>query len=1165
MKPVPPFKFLILLFVLASSLNAYGQGENNIWCFGYQHKLDFTAGPPVLGTSSILAGEGCASVCDAAGNLLFYSNSTQVWSRNNVLMPNGSGLMGSASTTQGVAMIQSYADPNKYYLFTMADMLINGNNPGQPTLFYSVIDMSLNAGYGDIVPGQKNIPLDTDVCEKMIVVKGAGCYNWLLVHRASSPVFHAFKVDAAGVAPQPVVSTSGFTYASNCYAVGEMKVSPDHQRIILTNYLAPNGPELHSFDNFTGVVSNAISLDTFSAYGLSYSPDGSKLYVGVSLNIYQYDMSLMPNITAVQNSRTVIFNGDMSRGMQIGPDNKVYVLTFANNGVSVINNPNLAGPACNFVLNAFPVIDYPDELGNQFVPNGQTGSSNNSHDTTACLFSPVTISGPPGYTNYAWSDGSTQVSDTITATGIKWVVATTSCSIRTDTFHVTVLPATTTSHVTDTTICFVNNIATLAGQTGYTTYLWNDGTATQNDTAGHPGTKWVQAQTAVGCAMYVDTFKLHAMPVTTTSSVTDTTACLVGNVPVLTATVTGTTYLWSDGKSTQTDTMSHAGTKWVQAQTGCTMHVDTFKLHAMPITTTSSVTDTTVCLVGNIPVLTATTTATTYLWSDGKTTQADTMSYAGTKWVQAQTGCNMHVDTFKLHAMPITSTSVVKDTNICFINNVATLSAPAGYTTYQWSDGKTTQTDTMGHAGTKWVQAQTGCNMVIDTFHAHDWRDTTKTSMDTTHCVAFSPISITAPAGYTSYLWSDGKVGQTDTFFSTTTKWVTALNGCNMLIDTVHFTANTVPPDSVTHYGGDTTICFEGVTSVNVNGPAGYTYYLWSDGVTTQTDVFTAPGTKWVYAQRLCYLLVDTFRVIAMPTDTTAGSMDTTVCFTEQVTLSATSGYDTYLWSDGNTSQNDTFTQNSIKQVYAHKACAERIDTFKVQFINDLTVDLGADTALCKGQSVTLDARSSYTTATYLWQDGKTNAVYNVTEGGDYIVKVSVGPCAVKDTIRVHEKIIDIKLGNGLIPCNGESIVLDPKAEGNYLWQDGSTNRTYTATREGTYTVKVTKDECSATASVTVRFEGCPCNVVLPTGFSPNNDNKNDKFGATISCEVKSYRLMIYNRWGNRVFYTENMNEKWDGTVKGIAVDGDVYNYYLEFKDGENKVYYYKGDITLVR
>ena len=69
------------------------------------------------------------------------------------MMPNGGGLIGDISATQGAAIVQSYSNPNQYFLFTMTQTL-------GPSLYYSVIDMSLNAGLGDVVAGQKNILLD---------------------------------------------------------------------------------------------------------------------------------------------------------------------------------------------------------------------------------------------------------------------------------------------------------------------------------------------------------------------------------------------------------------------------------------------------------------------------------------------------------------------------------------------------------------------------------------------------------------------------------------------------------------------------------------------------------------------------------------------------------------------------------------------------------------------------------------------------------------------------------------------------------------------------------------------------------------------------------------------------------------------------------------------
>ncbi|MBS1585778.1 MAG: gliding motility-associated C-terminal domain-containing protein [Bacteroidetes bacterium] len=904
--------------------------------------------------------EGCATANDANGNLLFYASPEKVWDRNNNVMPNGSGILGGISATQGAAIVHSFSNPNQYYLFCLTEgEHVNQNSPGH--LYYSLIDMTLNGGYGDIVAGQKNIILDVGVSEKMVAIAGNGCYTWLVVHKADEPIFDAFKIDATGINPVPVSSTSGFYSGYFKYECGTIKNSPDNKNILLSSFETPT-LELHSFNDATGVISNAIKLDSNivsagSNYDVEYSSDGSKLYVGCIFadSIAQYDLSFMPNIIAVRNSKFFINVDSPTSGLRRGPDNKIYVCTGKyGTYVSVINSPNVAGAGCNFASNIFGPLQglYHLSLGN---PIAMKPLNVTTHDTSVCFGNSISVDGPPGFDSYSW----------------------------------------------------------------------NDGIALQADTFSAPGTKWVVSKTEQDCKLQIDTF--HVYP-------------------------------------------------------------------------------------GTIDINTS------------------------------------HIDT-----------------TVCFVNNTPVFTAMAGYDSYLWSDGKTTQQDSMSMPGTKWVRCQTGCTMLVDTFHVHDWRDTTKMVTDTSHCVAYSSIPVVAPGGYTSYLWSDGKTTQADTFFSTSTKWATALNGCNMLIDTVHFTATTIPQDSVFEHNTDSTICFE-ARSVTVNAPGGYTLYLWSDGITTQGDVFNNAATKWVYAQKLCYLLIDTFSVLAKPTDTLMDRVDTIICFSSGVTLSTMSGYDTYLWSDGNADIADTFSQTSVKRVYAHRACEERIDTFHVQFINDLSVDLGADTAICKGESVQLNATSTYNTAKYLWQDGKTTSTYAVTEGGDYSVKVSVGPCIVGDTIRVHQKVIDIKLKNAEIPCHEESVTLDAGVDNaSYLWQDGSTNRTYKATKEGSYSVKVTQDECSATASVTVRFEGCPCNVVIPTAFSPNNDGRNDKFGLTVSCVISSFKLMVYNRWGNQVFYSEDVNQKWDGTCKGIAEDGDVFNYYLEFKDGDNKTYNYKGNVTLVR
>jgi gliding motility-associated-like protein len=1068
---------------------AYPQGVNNNWCFGTHDGLNFNNGSPVVFYDSITSVEGCAAASDLTGNLLFYASPEKVWDRGNNIMPNGSGLLGTTSATQGAAIIQSFTNPNQYYLFTIMDTIPH-------KLAYSVIDMSLNGGYGDVIPAQKNILLDSNVSEKMVIVRGdSTCtYVWLLVHAVSNHVFYAFRIDAAGINPTPVVSNSGFFTTFDSYRFGEMKVSVKNN-LVLAN-LSSHSLELDSINVNTGIVSGAALLDTNNYdnyYGVAYSPDGSKLYVGLTGgNVLQYDVSLLPDINAAYNSKTVL--GPGTGGLRLGPDGRIYGV----NGVqlNVINNPNLPGVSCGFVPNAITLLSPPGStMGSDVVLNAPNIIKTRK-DTAAC-FEPgtFTINAPPGYSTYLWSDGTILQSDTFSSPGVKWVTATQGCTTLIDTFVVSQGIADTTISVTDTSICFVNYVATLQAPTGYTGYLWSDGTTQSFDTFGA------------------------------------------------------------------------AGTKWVTAANGCSMLQDTFHVSSLPINTTTAVTDTTICLVNITPVFSGQPGYTSYLWSDGKTTLTDTMAVAGVKWVNAQTGCNKYVDTFHLHAAPILTTTSAIDTNICFVNNIPILSGPPGYNTYTWSDGFTIQQDTSSAAGTKWVMAQTGCVRIVDTFHLHDWRDTSRLVKDTSLCVAYSPIPLFAPGGYTSYAWSDGATTQGDTFFSSTTKWVKAINGCNLFIDTIHFTATTIPPDSVSTHGYDTSICVESFSMLTINGPTGYTYYLWNDGITLPSDTFTTPGTKWVYAQRGCYLLIDTFAVHTMAVDTSIGSRDTIVCFSTLATVPADEGYLSYAWNDGATTQSDTFSTTAVKWVNMHKACIEVIDTFHVRFVNDLAVSLGNDTSICKGQSLTLNAGSALSGVQYLWQDNSSQPAYTVTQGGLYSVQLSVGPCAVSDTILVHQKVIASSLGDSVIPCGKQELLLDPKvgADVSVLWQNGSTAKTFNATKEGVYWIKLTEGDCSSTDTTHLKKEPCNCIVVMPNAFSPNNDGRNDWFGPKISCDVSDYKFMIYDRWGNQVFYSESKNELWDGSYKKATMDGNAFYYYLQFRDDKQTMNYYEGDVTVVR
>lgn len=455
--------FLLISAAIALAGPAIAQKENNVWIFGDESEINFNTNPPTISAlvNSINALGGSASVSDANGQLLFYTNGDSIWNRNNVVMPNGGGLMfpySAAQSDQGQLILPVIGNPNQYYVFSQEEVAdyIYGGDPFASRLFYSVVDMTLDNGMGDVVSGSKEIELDSTLTgEKMIGISGTDCSVWLLVHSVVGADFRAYRITDTGISSSPVVSTCG-NLTGVGYFAGLMKASPDGRHIVTSNWMFGNfntdinlGLETYNFDPSTGIVSNAIGLDSIPR-GLSacFSPDASKLYY-IAFNgiLYQYDMS-QPTTAGIINSRITIDSLYQDAGTdvydaQIGPDGKVYVfMSYGipdNDTIGCINTPNLAGAACNYVHAAL-VSSEAIDFGNQNLPNlfvkPLPDTSLITTDTSLSATGNVTLYGPSSNTAYLWSNGDTTANITVSDTGTYWVIATAYCSYTFDTFHV---------------------------------------------------------------------------------------------------------------------------------------------------------------------------------------------------------------------------------------------------------------------------------------------------------------------------------------------------------------------------------------------------------------------------------------------------------------------------------------------------------------------------------------------------------------------------------------------------------------------------------------------------------------------------------------------------------------------------------------------------------
>ncbi len=351
------FKKIFFLFLSISILFRLNAQQANNWYFGNNAGITFNTPSPTALNSGLTANvDNSSTISDMTGALLFYTDGMKVWDKNHAIMPNGNGLIGHFSGGQCALIVPIPCDPNKYVIFHVTEFSSPGN------LNYTVVDMTLNSGLGDVVAGQKNISLGTGWTEKLCAYYNPnGNYYWVLSHKWQSNQFVAFKVDATTIATQSVTSSIGSVHNCGTFggahdAMGQLTISPDGNKVV--NALTCQDKfELFDLNINTGVLSNFISIpgNGGNAWGTAFSPNSQKLYTNsiFGQSVFQYDLSTY-NQAAIIASKNALYTA-ASTGynfgyMELGPDNKLYIAKPNSTNLTVVNNPDNLGPLSNFSL-----------------------------------------------------------------------------------------------------------------------------------------------------------------------------------------------------------------------------------------------------------------------------------------------------------------------------------------------------------------------------------------------------------------------------------------------------------------------------------------------------------------------------------------------------------------------------------------------------------------------------------------------------------------------------------------------------------------------------------------------------------------------------------------------------------------------------------------------
>ena len=315
--------------------------------------------------------------------------------------------------------------------------------------------------------------------------------------------------------------------------------------------------------------------------------------------------------------------------------------------------------------------------------------------------------------------------------------------------------------------------------------------------------------------------------------------------------------------------------------------------------------------------------------------------------------------------------------------------------------------------------------------------------------------------------------------------------------------------------------------------------------------------------------------------DSTSNPYDfyrTSDCFNLDVafTISRLNGIDSVKWDFGDGQQSQllqpihsyaTTGFYDVKLIVYKIDCSGLNDTIirKIKIAEDIGDFLGTDTSSCNALSLEIGVEE-IAGFNYLWNTGSTQSKITTTAFGDYWLEIDEDGCKVRDTITVSpiNKPV-VALGPDTSICKYKPVILKTQSAGydTYLWSTGETTPTIFVNQTGTYTVKVTQNGCDASDSIQV-LPG-DCDVYVPSAFTPNNDGKNETFGVIDNVALQYFSLQVYGKWGQLIFSSNDVTQKWDGTFKGKSMPNGAYIWILTYVNRSGRKFDEQGTVMLIR
>lgn len=469
----------------------------------------------------------------------------------------------------------------------------------------------------------------------------------------------------------------------------------------------------------------------------------------------------------------------------------------------------------------------------------------------------------------------------------------------------------------------------------------------------------------------------------------------------------------------------------------------------------------------------------------------------------------------------------------------------------------TSATFTFRITGNTWLKTKisVGCSFIIDSMLIQIQNSPQFFSLgaDAALCPG-STIQLHAGAGFNTYQWQDNSTDSVFTVAQPGTYHVHVTNLCgDNFRDTIIINPAIIPAFNI---GSDASICY--ADTLQLTASSGFVNYSWQpaaqiNGVGQQVFIIplqnlqvtsiatTADGCK----------AYDTLNIVSIAARPIWLGIDTSFCQGGSVTLSAGAGYTQYSWNTGAITASITASQAGMYSVNARDAngCYAKDSLRVIQVYTNPKPPLGNNFSICNNEFKVLDA-GYY--ASYVWSNGSVNRSLSVNTPGDYWVQVTDNHnCKGADTVTLVG-LLPLP-GNFLKPvdsiCQREILTINaPAGYQTYLWSTGATSPAVQVTAPGRYMLAVTNDNnCSGKDTITIVAKNCTKAIYFPNAFTPGNDNRNEVFKASVFGTLLSFKLQVFNRYGQLVFFSTDPSKGWDGRYKGQLQPTSTFTWHCTY------------------